>query len=366
MRTPLHSVHNRLAAKMIEFAGWEMPLYYTSIIREVKAVRNTAGIFDLSHMGELLVSGPGALELVQYVTTNDASRLGVGQAQYTLMCDIDGGIIDDLVLYRPRGDTYLLVVNASNTESDFKHIKRLARHNAHCEDRSQEIALVAIQGPFSSRILQPISESDISTLPKFGVRTDRVGDISCWVARTGYTGEDGFEIYCPANESRRLWQAVFASGEKNNAEPAGLGARDVLRLEAGYPLYGNELTNSVNPIEARLIWVVKLEKGDFIGRDAIYRKMNATPEKLLVGLEAIERCVPRHDYDVTTDDKVVGHVTSGTFSPTIEKGIALAYVDPSYSAEGIRLLVRIRQHSCACQVVKLPFYRSKYQAKAAA
>jgi len=351
---------------MVEFAGWEMPLYYTGIIREVKAVRNTAGIFDLSHMGELLVSGPGALELVQYVTTNDASRLGVGQAQYTLMSDIDGGIIDDLIVYRLRDDTYMLVVNASNSESDFKHIKRLARHNVHCEDRSQEIALVAVQGPSSSRILQPISESDISTLPKFGVRTERVGDISCWVARTGYTGEDGFEIYCPANESKRLWQAVFTSGEKFNAEPAGLGARDVLRLEAGYPLYGHELTRSVNPIEARLMWVVKLEKDDFIGRDAINRKMNETPEKLLVGLEAVDRCVPRQDYDVTTDGRVIGHVTSGTFSPTIEKGIALAYIDPAFSSEGIRLSVSIRQHSCACQVVKLPFYKAKYQAKAAA
>ncbi|HUV04207.1 MAG TPA: glycine cleavage system aminomethyltransferase GcvT [Armatimonadota bacterium] len=366
MRTPLYDEHCRLGAKMTEFGGWEMPLYYSGIAREVQAVRCSAGIFDVSHMGELFVRGPGALGWLQFLTANDASVLQVGQAQYTLMCEEDGGVLDDLIVYRLDGDLYMLVVNAGNTESDFTWIQQHGRPGAECENRSPETGLVSVQGPASSDLLQPVVDFDISTLPRFVVKRGRVGDTECWIARTGYTGEDGFEIFCSAADCPKVWTLVVDSGRGFGAEPAGLGARDVLRLEAGYPLYGHELTRTTTPVDARLLWVVKFAKPEFLGKEAILQASREGPKRLLVGLEAVERCVPRHGYDVTLAGLRIGYVTSGTFSPTLGKGIAMAYLEPSHAEQGAGVEVQIRGKPCTCNVVSTPFYRSKRGTPAAA
>lgn len=339
-----------------------MPLYYSGIAREVQAVRSSAGVFDLSHMGELIVHGPKALDLLQFLTTNDVSVLEVGQAQYTLMCDENGGILDDLIVYRLESDVYMVVVNAVNTQSDFTWVQRHGRPDAECEDRSVETGLVAVQGPASSDLLRPVVDFDPGALPRFGVRRGRVGDIECWIARTGYTGEDGFEIFCSASDCPKLWTLALEAGRPFGAEPTGLGARDVLRLEAGYPLYGHELTRTTTPVDARLLWVVKFAKPDFLGRKAISQAKREGPKQVLVGLEAVERCVPRHGYDVTIGQARIGHITSGTFSPTIGKGIAMAYLEPSHAKEGAGVNVQIRGKPCACNVVPTPFYRPRHGA----
>jgi aminomethyltransferase len=365
MRTALYDEHLRLGAKMTQFAGWEMPLYYAGIVREVEAVRSTAGIFDLSHMGEFMVSGPPALDLIQLVTTNDASRLEVGDAQYTLMCNENGGVIDDLIVYRLDSDLYMPVVNASNIASDFEWVQGHNTMVADCRNRSHETGLVAVQGPAALRLLQPILNLDLDSIRRFTIKKGRVGDIEAWIARTGYTGEDGFEIYCSASDSLPVWRLVMKQGEDFGAQPVGLAARDVLRTEAGYPLYGNELTTQTSPVEARLMWAVKPEKGEFIGREAILEVKEQGPRQLLTGLTSVDRCIPRHEQVVTANGAAVGMVTSGTFSPTLGKGIAIAYVEPDYAVEGVRLEVQIRDKPCPFDAVRLPLYRSKSLAPAA-
>lgn len=355
MRTPLHDEHLRLGAKITEFAGWEMPLYYSSIVREVGAVRSAVGIFDLSHMGELMISGPKALDLVQLVTTNDASTLTVGDAQYSLMCDENGGIIDDLIVYRLDTHSYMLVVNAGNTHSDFQWAQEHNLAGALCENHTDKVGLVAVQGPASQGVLQPLTDLDLTALRRFTVKRGRVGDVDAWIARTGYTGEDGFELYCSSLDSLSLWRLVLEAGRAFGAEPTGLGARDVLRIEAGYPLYGHELTRTRSPVDARLLWVVKLAKGEFLGRQAISQAKERGPKQLLVGLMAEERCIPRRGHEVGVNGTHVGRVTSGTFSPTLGKGIAMAYIEPEYEEDGTEVSVEIRGKSCVCRVVPIPF-----------
>ena len=359
MRTALYDEHLRLGAKMTLFADWEMPLYYSGIVREVEAVRSSAGIFDLSHMGEFIVSGPMALDLIQLVTTNDASRLEIGGAQYTLMCNENDGVVDDLIVYRLDSDLYLVVVNASNTASDFEWIQGHNEMGADCQDQSNKIGLVAVQGPATLELLKPVVNLDLSSVRRFTIQEGRVGDVEAWVARTGYTGEDGFEIYCSSSDCPAVWRLMMRQGEILGAQPAGLGARDILRIEAGYPLYGNELTAETTPVETRLMWAVKLDKGDFIGRQAILDVKEHGPDRLLTGLTAVDRCIPRHEQAVTADGVTIGKVTSGTFSPTLGKGIAMAYVEPDYAVEGAELNVQIRDKPCPFHVVRLPFYRSK-------
>lgn len=359
MRTALYEEYLRLGAKMTQFVGWEMPLYYSGIVREVEAVRSTAGIFDLSHMGEFMVSGPRALDLIQLVTTNDASHLEIGDAQYTLICNENGGVIDDLIVYRLDSDLYVVVVNASNTDSDFKWIQGHNSMGADCRDRSVQTGLVAVQGPSALELLQPVVSVDLAGIRRFTIREGRVGDVAAWMARTGYTGEDGFEIYCTSEDCADIWRLVMEQGRQFGAEPAGLGARDVLRIEAGYPLYGNELTSQMTAVEARLMWAVKPEKGEFIGKQAILKIKEQGPARLLTGLTAVDRCIPRHEQAVMANDVSVGVVTSGTFSPTLGKGIAMAYVEPDYAVEGAELDVQIRDKPCPFHVVRLPFYRSK-------
>lgn len=358
-RTPLYEEHIRLGAKMVKFAGWEMPLYYSGIVREVEAVRSAAGVFDLSHMGELFITGPSALNLIQYVTTNDASALEVGRAQYSLMCDEHGGVIDDLIVYRIDSDEYMLVVNASNVDSDFTWIEEHNVARAHCENLSSEIGIIAVQGPNSQEILKNVVDYDLNSLRRFSIVRTRVGEADAWIARTGYTGEDGFEIYCPNADCPAIWEMVMREGKPLGAEPVGLGARDILRLEAAYPLYGNELTRQTNPVDARLLWVVQLGKDDFLGKEAILQAKKLGPQQLLAGLTTGQRCIPRHDQQVLVDGTLIGHITSGTFSPTLGKAIALAYLKPEYAAIGTHIDVDIRGKMCTCEVVATPFYRVK-------
>ena len=356
MRTPLYDEHIKLGAKMTEFAGWEMPLQYAGIAHEVEVVRTKVGLFDISHMGEFAISGPNALALVQHVTTNDASTLEVGAAQYSLLCNENGGVIDDLIVYRTGFEEYLLVVNASDFEADSEWID--SRNEFGCElNDISDAALIAVQGPLAELLLEPLAEFEVTALGRFHIAITKVAGVECFVARTGYTGEDGFEIMCEAPYATALWGALMDAGKELGAEPIGLGARDVLRLEAAYALHGHELTRETTPVAARLMWVVKPDKGDFIGRDAILQAKEKGEKRTLAGIEAIDRCIPRHGCDVVKDGAVVGSVTSGTFSPTLNKAIALAYINNEYAAIGTEVSVVTGGRTCACRVVPTPFYK---------
>jgi len=358
MRTPLYEEHKRLGAKMTVFAGWEMPLYYSGIAEETLAVRSAAGLFDLSHMGEITLSGPSALDSIQYLTTNNAARLGVGQAQYTLLCNGNGGVLDDLIVYRIEEDSYLMVVNASNAESDFAWVGGHAFDDTEVRNASREKAIIALQGPGSARILSELAWFDLESVRRFHVLPGEVAGVQCLVARTGYTGEDGFELMCGWDDAARLWSSLLDAGQAYGIAAAGLGARDVLRLEAAYSLYGHELTEDTSPVDARLMWVVDIEKGDFLGRDPIRAARDAGPKRLLTGLEAMERCVPRHGYAVRADGAEIGRITSGTFSPTLRKAIALAYVEPDIAVPDVEVDIIVRDKACRARVVRTPFYKS--------
>ena len=315
-------------------------------------------------MGELIVSGHRALDLIQYVTTNDVSLLDVGDAQYTLMCDENGGIVDDLIVYRMEPQEYMLVVNAANIESDLMWILDHNGAGASVEDISPETGLVAVQGPHSAQLMQLFTNEDIRAFRRFTIWSGTIGGIDVWVARTGYTGEDGFECLCSARRISALWETIMDAGLAFGAEPAGLGARDVLRLEAAYPLYGNELTRAVTPVHAGLRWVVKPSKSDFIGRQAILEALRKGEGPSLVGLESVDRCIPRHGNEVKAGERIVGEVTSGTFSPTVGKGIALAYVEREYAKPGSRLDTVMGGRACLCELVTTPFYRPRASAAA--
>lgn len=357
MHTPLFDEHVRLGAKMTDFAGWEMPLQYSGISHETLSVRAAVGLFDLSHMGEILISGTSALESVQRIMTNNASGLREGQAQYTLLCANDGGVLDDLILYRVRGDSYLAVVNASNADMDFEWISAHATPTTEVRNRSAETAIVAVQGPRSEELLSESADFDLAMTPRFHARYGKVSGVECLAARTGYTGEDGFELLCDWNDAPFLWSALLESGGPYDMQAAGLGARDVLRLESAYPLHGHELSREVTPVEARLMWAVHLDKGDFVGREAIESKSAAGSLRRLVGLEASDRCIPRNGHAVLADDVQVGIVTSGTFSPTLQKPIALAYVDREFVQPKADLAIMIRDRKCGVRVTSTPFYR---------
>jgi aminomethyltransferase len=298
------------------------------------------------------------------LTTNNAARLDVGQAQYTLICNETGGVLDDLIVYRVADDSYLMVVNASNAESDFEWIVGHALDETDVRNESQETAIVALQGPASSLMLSRSADVDIESIKRFHIRTGLVSGVRCRIARTGYTGEDGFELLCAWDDAPALWDALLTAGQEFGIKPAGLGARDVLRLEAGYALYGHELTEAITPVDARLMWVVDLEKGDFLGRNAIRAAMDAGPKRLLTGLEAQERCIPRYGYPVQTDGIEVGYITSGTFSPTLQKAIALSYLDTDRAVIGTELDIMVRDKACKSHVVRTPFYKAPKPAPA--
>ncbi|HEV8534983.1 MAG TPA: glycine cleavage system aminomethyltransferase GcvT [Candidatus Limnocylindria bacterium] len=353
-RTPLYDKHLDLGAKIVPFAGYEMPIQYEGIIAEHRAVRKRAGLFDLSHMGEFVFNGRGAGALVDHLVSSDVAGLAAGHARYGLLTNDRGTIVDDVIVYRTAETEYLMVVNAANIAKDRAHVLSHLAKDVVFDDRSLETALVAIQGPRAAEILASRTEVDVRALPSFGVTSGRVAGASATVARTGYTGEDGFEIFVAFSDAGRVWEGLLAAGRDAEILPIGLGARDTLRLEARFSLYGNEIDETTDPIEAGLSWTCKLDK-DFIGRDPIAAKKAQGPSRRIVGL-VVDGGVARHGHEVVSGDEVVGQVTSGTFGPTVEKNIALAYVPVALSKVGTALGVRIRGKDVPATVVKTPFY----------
>lgn len=356
-RTPLYGEHVALGAKMVPFAGFEMPVQYPSgITAEHRAVREAAGLFDVSHMGEFIVRGPQALDLIQKVTVNDASTMDIGQAQYSAMCTAKGGVIDDLIVYR-FDDRYMLVVNASNLEKDLVWIQgQAAELDVEVEDRSDAMGLVAIQGPVAREILRPLADIDVDDVKYYRFLEGSVGGVPAVISGTGYTGEDGFELYVDAADSVTVWRALLEAGEKHGLIPAGLGSRDSLRLEVGYALYGNDLDDEHTPLEAGLGWITKLGKGDFIGRDALAKQKESGVPRRLVGLRLTERGFPRPGYGIVSGGEAVGVVTSGTVSPSLGYGVAMGYVPPELSKPDTELQIDVRGRTLGAVVQRPPFY----------
>jgi glycine cleavage system T protein (aminomethyltransferase) len=361
--TPLRAVHERLGATMTEFAGWLMPLRYGSEIAEHRAVRSAAGLFDLSHMGEIAVSGPGAAAALDYALTGQPSALKPGRARYTMICAPDGGVLDDLIVYRLADTEFLVVANAANTAVVAAALRERATGDAaQVDDRTDDYALIAIQGPHAARILAPLTDIGLDQVRYYAGQRAVVAGRDVLLARTGYTGEDGFELFTSPGDAEPLWLALTAAGEADGLVPAGLAARDTLRLEAGMPLYGNELGPEVTPFDAGLGRVVVLDKpGDFVGRAALAERAQAAPQRVLVGLTVGSRRVPRHGYPVLWDGKPSGIVTSGAPSPTLGVPIAMAYLDPGpaqLAAEDAdaRLAVDIRGRAEPARLTGLPFY----------
>jgi len=355
-RTPLYDVHAALGAKIVPFAGFEMPVQYpTGITAEHKAVREKAGLFDVSHMGEFMIRGPQAVDFVSYITTNDVAALKPGEAHYSTILREDGTIVDDCLVYRSE-DRFIMVVNGSNIDKDFAHISRfLSRFpETTLENISDDVALLALQGPDAARILQQHTETDLSQIKYYEHRFGKVADVDTYISRTGYTGEDGFELYFDADDAEKVWNALTASGE---VTPAGLGARDSLRLEMGMALYGNDLDDTTTPLEASLGWLVKMKKGDFVGRDALVKQKEQGLKRKLVGFTTHERSFPRHGYPVFAKGKPSGEVRSGTMSPTLGIPIGTAYVPVESSAEGSPLEIEIRGKRVPAVVQKMPFYK---------
>ena len=359
-RTALFDLHQRLGARMTVFGGFEMPVSYSGIIEEHLAVRNSAGIFDLSHMGEFEISGPHALETLERAFTNSAARLQEGQAQYTIMCAEDGGTIDDLIVYRLGAERYMLCVNASNIDVDREWLLELNGGRAIFEDVSEASSLIAVQGPAAVAILATIADFAIANVPRFGVASGQVAGITCLAARTGYTGEDGFELFVDNAGARNLFEAIFDAGAPADAKPVGLGARDTLRLEAGLPLYGHELDRQTSPLEAGLGTFVKLGR-PFVGNDALQAQRAQGLKKTLVGIQTDDgKMVARQGYRVFRDGSDAGVVTSGTFAPSIQRPIAMAFlatVGNTPPTIGEKAEVEIRGRKTGATIVRRPFYR---------
>ncbi|MFL5726505.1 MAG: glycine cleavage system aminomethyltransferase GcvT [Chloroflexota bacterium] len=357
--TPLRDRHEALGARLIEFGGWMMPVQYSGILDEHRAVRERAGLFDLSHMGELFVTGPEAGDALAYALVTNPPALRDGRAHYSMMCAPDGGVVDDLIVYRLGPDRYLVVANASNAQVVSDALaERLQAFRAVLDDRSLATALCAVQGPASTEIVAPLTDLDLGSLKYYAIAESQVAGIPAFVARTGYTGEDGFEVFVETGRAGELWDALFAAGQPEGLLPIGLGARDTLRLEAGMPLYGNELDRDTTPFDAGLGRVVKVDKpGDFVGREALEKVAADGPAKRLVGFEMRGRGIARHGYPVDAAGRRTGIVTSGTQSPTLGKAIGMAYVAPPDAETGTILEVEIRDQRVAAEVVDLPFYR---------
>jgi len=354
-RTPLYEEHLALGARMVPFAGWEMPVQYAGIIEEHRAVRSTVGIFDVCHMAEFRVFGFGALDFLQRMLTNDLSKLSeYGMAQYTLMLDDAGHIIDDLIIYRTGDLEYLIIANASNAETDFAWLSEHAPDDIEMVDESERTALIAVQGPEALRVVGELAGEGWDAPNRFAIRDAVLDTIPALVARTGYTGEDGVEIICRAQDAAALWRALLSFPE---VTPAGLGARDTLRLEMGYPLYGNDMDRTIDPISAGLGWVVPKHKQDYVGAAAVAEVRAQGPSTKLVGL-TVDGAIPRPGMNVLHGGTVVGKVASGSFSPTLEVGLATAYVPVEFAAPGTELAVEVRKKTLAAKVVKTPFVSS--------
>ena len=356
-RTPFFGIHQKLGAKIVPFGGFEMPVQYSGIMEEHNVVRKSVGVFDVSHMGEFRVTGKGAMAFLQRVTVNDVSKLAPGQAQYSAMCYEDGGIIDDLLVYMIAADHYMVVVNASNVEKDFTWMSKHVQSDVELRDESDAIALLAIQGPKSQATLQKLTSVDLGSIQYYHFKNGLVDGVEMLISRTGYTGELGFELYFHPDYAEKIWSAIFAAGKEFGIAPVGLGARDTLRLEMGYCLYGNDIDQTTNTLEAGLGWITKMNKGDFIGRPVLEKVKAGGVQRKLVGIVVDEKAVPRHGYPINKNGTSIGTVTSGTFSPSLEKGIAMGFVGVSQSQPGNPVDIDVRGKAIVGKVTALPFLK---------
>ncbi len=356
--TALSHIHEELGAKMVPFAGYNMPVSYEGVVAEHETVRNGVGVFDVSHMGEFLITGPNALELIQKVTSNDASKLVDGQAQYSCFPNDTGGIVDDLIVYRLEAEKWLLVVNASNIEKDWKWISSHNSMGAEMRDLSEDYSLLAIQGPKAVEAMQSLTSEDLSEIKFYTFKvSDFAGVEHVIISATGYTGSGGFEIYCKNSEVEQVWTKVMEAGADYGIKPIGLAARDTLRLEMGYCLYGNDIDDTTSPIEAGLGWITKFTK-DFINAENLLKQKEHGPERRLIAFELNERGIPRQGYDIVDGNgKKIGVVTSGTMSPSLEKGIGMGYVPTIFKDVGSQIHIQIRKKAVPATIVKLPFYK---------
>ena len=356
--TALSHIHESLGAKMVEFAGYNMPVQYEGVNAEHETVRKGVGVFGVSHMGEFLVSGPHALDLLQKVCSNDISKIAINQAQYNCMPNADGGIVDDLIVYRIKEEQYLLVVNASNIEKDWNWIEQHNVNGAEMRNISDDYSLLAVQGPKATEALQALTDVDLSAIKFYHFEVAPMAGIDfVIISATGYTGSGGFEIYCKNSEVEQLWTKIFEAGAELGIKPIGLAARDTLRLEMGYCLYGNDIDDTTSPIEAGLGWITKFTK-DFVNSKALLAQKENGPERKLVGFELEGRGIPRHGYDIVdADGNKVGDVTSGTMSPSLGKGIGLGYVNAALAKAESRIFIQVRKNTIPATVVKLPFYK---------
>jgi aminomethyltransferase len=360
-KTPFYEMHTELGAKIVEFAGFEMPVQYSGIIDEHLAVRHHVGVFDVTHMGEFFVRGSDALAFIQKVTINDASRLKPGMVQYSAMCYEDGGIIDDLLIYRME-DQYMLVVNASNLQKDFDWLQSKRSGRVEIENVSDTTALLAVQGPKSLETLQKLTKENLSKAKYYSFTKNTLAGIPMVISRTGYTGELGFELYFEADveKAKKIWNAIFEAGREYSITPIGLGARDTLRLEMGFCLYGNDIDKTTNPLEAGLRWITKLGKGDFYGKESLVKINKEGLKRKLVGFTLPDRALARHGYEITHNSSIVGNVTSGTFSPSLQKGIGMGYVVMDMAKPGKVISIPIRGKDIQATVTQLPFLQ-KYK-----
>jgi len=356
-KTPLHEAHVKLGAKMVEFNGWIMPVYYSNVIDEHVTTRTKVGLFDICHMGEIFVEGKDAFKLVQKVITNDLSKLVDGKAFYSAICMENGGVVDDLLVYRFNMEKFMVVVNAGNIKKDFNwFLKHKGDFSVKIEDKSDETAKIDLQGPNSEEILQKLTGFDLNGLKRFHFVEYNVNDILTIISRTGYTGEGGFELYFSVDKAEEVWGKLLEVGKDFGLKPVGLGARDTLRIEAGYSLYGHELTEEINPLEAGIGFVVKLDKEDFIGKSALQKIKDGGLRRKVVAFEMLERGIPRQNYPVFKDGVEIGYVTSGTMSPTFKKGLGMAFVKINAAVEGNEINIKIRENLYNAKVVKKPIY----------
>jgi aminomethyltransferase len=357
-KTPLHARHVALGARMVPFAGWDMPVEYSGISDEHLAVRTRAGLFDVSHMGQIELAGADALAAVQRITSNDAAKLKIGQAHYSGLMRPNGAFVDDLLVYRLTADHFLLVVNASNISKDYAWIREqiAGLGDVVAVDNSARYALIALQGPAAREILQPLTGVDLSSIKYYWFATGEVASVRATISRTGYTGEDGYELFVPPGDAPRVWDALFDAGRSADLKPAGLGARDTLRLEAAMRLYGNDIDDTTTALEAGLEWIVSWTKGEFIGRAALEAQKGSGLTRHLVGFEMVDRAIARHGHEVFVDGAAAGVVTSGTQTPFLKKAIGMAYVPASVTAEA-EVEIEIRGRRARARIVPLPFYK---------
>ena len=356
-KTPLFECHQRAGGKLVDFAGWSLPVQYSGVMEEHRAVRRAAGLFDVSHMGEFKVSGPDAESLLQQLTPNDVSKLTPGRIHYSGLLTESGTYVDDLLVYRLGDEEFLLVVNAANADKDFAWIEGRLSGDASLENVSDDYGLLALQGPQAEEILAPMTEIDLSQIHYYRFEIAEVAGHRAIVSRTGYTGEDGFELYLGPASAPAVWDRLLRAGESQGLVPAGLGARDTLRLEAAMALYGHEIDDTTTPLDAGLGWVVKLAKGDFLGREVLVSQKENGLKQKLVGFEMVGRGIGRQGYSVLSAGEVVGRVTSGSFSPTLEKAIGMAYVPPALAAPGTGIEIQVRKNTVPAVIVPMPFYK---------